>query len=276
MCREVAMPRDVFIFDIETVPDARAARRLLRKPELSDAEARDALAAYFLEKTDGRNDFPRQPFHQIVAISYAQLAFEPGEEGGEMVIRRIASGGDPQSSERDLLTGFLGLIDKRAPRLVSFNGRGFDIPVIKYRAMAHGLSCPRWFSEGDRWNSYDSRYSGEYHLDLLEVFSDYGASARCSMDEVAASFAVPGKLDTAGGDVRELFEAGDIDAIRNYCETDVCTTLLLFLRWQRFKGALSEGALARLELGLENYLEAEDEARPHLTAFLDAWRALRA
>ena len=269
------MPRDVFIFDIETVPDADAARRLLRESRLSDAEARDALAAYFLEKTDGRNDFPRQPFHQVAAISYAQLVFEPGEEGGEMVIRRIASGGEPASGERELLEGFLGLIDKRAPRLVSFNGRGFDIPVIKYRAMAHGLSCPRWFSEGDRWNSYDSRYSGEYHLDLLEVFSDYGASARCSMDEVAASFAIPGKLDTAGDDVRALFEAGEIQAIRDYCETDVCTTLLLFLRWQRFNGALSEGALARLELGLENYLETEGEARPHLARFLDAWRALR-
>lgn len=155
------MRRDIFVFDIETVPDADAARRLLRQPDLTDAEARDALAAWFLEKTDGRNDFPRQPFHQIVAISYAQLVFEPGEEGPEMVIRRIGTGGNEHSDERELLEGFLNLIDRRAPKLVSFNGRGFDVPVIKYRAMAHALACPRWFSEGDKWSNYDARFDKE-------------------------------------------------------------------------------------------------------------------
>ena len=265
------MRRDVIIFDIETVPDADATRHLLGTPDVRDAEARDALSDYFIEKTEGKNDFPRQPFHQVVAISYAQLVFEPGEEGPELVIRRLGSGGDVKSSERELLEGFFGLIEKRAPRLVSFNGRGFDIPVLKYRAMVHGLSCPRWFSEGDKWNSYDSRYSSEYHVDLLEVLSDHGASARCSMHEVASAFGVPGKLDTAGDDVRGMFEARQIAAIRNYCETDVCTTLLLFLRWQLFTGALSTGAYARSVLGLRHYLESESAERPHLGEFLTAW-----
>ncbi len=265
------MRRDVIVFDIETVPDASAARRLLGGDALTDAEARDALEDYFLEKTGGKNTFPRQPFHQVVAISYAHLLYEPGEAGPEMVIRRIASGGKPKSSERELLEGFFGLIEKRAPRLVSFNGRGFDAPVLKYRGMAHQIACPRWFSEGDRWNSYDARYSNEYHLDLMEVFSDYGASARCSMHEVATVFGIPGKLDTAGDDVRGLFEAGKIEAIRNYCETDVCTTLLLFLRWQLFNGALSKGAYARVIPGLRNYLETEAASRPHLARFLEAW-----
>ena len=226
------MQRDVIVFDIETVPDAEATRRLLGKAGLSDGDARDALRDYFLEKTDGRNDFPRQPFHQVVAVSYVQLVREPGEKGTELVVRRVASGGGVKSDERELLAGFFSLIEKRAPQLVSFNGRGFDVPVLKYRAMVHSLSCPRWFSEGDKWNNYDARYSHQYHLDLLEVLSDYGASARCSMHEVAAALAVPGKLETAGEDVRGMYESGEIEAIRNYCETDVCTTALLFLRWQ--------------------------------------------
>lgn len=265
------MRRDTIVFDIETVPDAESARHLLERPELSDAEARDALAEYFLEKTDGKNDFPRQPFHQVVAISYAHLIAEPGEEGLEMVLRQVASGGEPASSERQLLEGFFGLIEQRAPRLVSFNGRGFDLPVLKYRAMRHGLSCPRWFSQGDRYNNYDARFSSEYHIDLLEVLSDHGASARCSMHEVAAGLGIPGKLDTAGGDVRGLFEAGDIEAIRSYCETDVLTTLLIFLRWQLFSGAVNEGVYARAMLGLWNYLEAESGQRPHFGQFLEAW-----
>lgn len=265
------MRRDTIIFDIETIPDADASRRLLAQPELDDQAARDALSAYFLEKTHGNNDFPRQPFHQIVAISYAHLICEPGEEGMEWVVRRIASGGGIESSEEEIIHGFLSLIQTRAPRLVSFNGRGFDIPVLKYRAMAHHLSCPRWFSEGDKWNNYDARYSSTYHVDLLEIFSDFGASARCSIHEIASVFNIPGKLDVAGDDVCSMFEHGDIAGIRNYCETDVCTTLLLFLRWQRFNGSMSEGAYARAILGLQNYLQNESETRPHLAAFLQTW-----
>jgi len=265
------MRRDVIIFDTETVPDADAARRLLNQPELNDIEVRDALSAYFLEKTDGKNDFPRQPFHQICAISYAHLIAEPGESGRELVVRRIASGGEKNSSEVELLDGFFNLIETRAPQIVSFNGRGFDVPVLKYRAMVHGLSCPRWFSEGDKWKNYDSRYDSSYHLDLLEVLSDYGASARCSMHEVASAFGVPGKLETAGDDVRGMYEAGRIEDIRNYCETDVCTTLLIYLRWQMFNGGLSEGAYARAVLGLRNYLEEAAATHPHFGLYLSAW-----
>lgn len=264
------MRKDVIVFDIETVPDAAATRRLLGQESLEDTQARDALSAYFLERTEGKNDFPRQPFHQVVSISYAHLIHESGESGPELVMRRVASGGDVNSSERDLLEGFFALIESRAPQLVSFNGRGFDVPVLKYRAMLHGLSCPRWFSEGDKWNNYDARY-GSMHIDLLEVLSDHGASARCSMHEVASAFGVPGKLETAGDDVRALYESGQIAAIRDYCETDVCSTLLIFLRWKLFNGSLSEAAYARALLGLRNYLESEAETRPHLGEFLYAW-----
>lgn len=268
------MRRDVIVFDIETVVDADAARCVLRLPDIGDEAARDALSDYYLEKTEGRNDFPRQPFHQIVAISYGHLIREPGEEGGELVIRRLATGGDKSSSEKEMLEGFFHLIETRAPQLVSYNGRGFDIPVLKYRAMVHALSCPRWFTQGDKWNGYDSRYSKDYHCDLLEVLSDFGTSARCSMDEVAAAFGVPGKLETAGDNVREMFESGQIDAIRDYCETDVLSTMLIFLRHQLFCGALSQGAYVRAVLGVRNYIEAESERRPHLAEYLRAWEQL--
>ncbi len=268
------MRRDVIVFDIETVVDADAARRVLRKPDLSDTEARDGLSAYFLEKTDGRNDFPRQPFHQVVAISYGHLIREPGETGSELVIRQLATGGNAESCEQELVAAFFQLIESRAPQLVSFNGRGFDVPVLKYRAMAHGIACPRWFTQGDKWTNYDSRYNPTYHCDLLEVLSDFGASARCSMDEVAAVFGVPGKLETAGDNVRDMFENGEIEAIRNYCETDVLTTMLIFLQHQHFSGAISDNSYQRTLLGIRNYLENEAENRPHLGEYLNAWRAI--
>jgi len=94
------MRRDVIVFDIETVVDANAARQLLRQPALDDIEARDALRRYFLDKTDGRNDFARQPFHQVVAISYAQLIRESGDESSELLISRLATGGNKNSNEQ--------------------------------------------------------------------------------------------------------------------------------------------------------------------------------
>ncbi|MDQ6975880.1 MAG: 3'-5' exonuclease [Mariprofundaceae bacterium] len=267
------MRRDIIVFDIETVADAAASRRTLGLPNLTDTEARDALSDYFLEKTDGRNDFPRQPFHQVVAIAYAHFCVESGENGVELIVKKIAAGGDEASDEHALLQGFFHLIEKRAPTLVTFNGRGFDVPVMKYRAMVHGISTPRWFSEGDKWNNYDSRYGKDYHLDLLEALSDYGASARCSMHEIATVFGVPGKLDVAGDNVRAMFENNELAAIRNYCETDVCTTALIYLRWQYFNGSLSEPAYARTMLGLRNYIQEESNTRSHMKAFLEAWDA---
>jgi len=266
------MQREIFVYDIETIPDADAIRRLLGDSSLDDFEARDALSQYFSEKTDGKNDFPRQPFHQVVAISYVHLTREIGEDGSELTVKRIATGGTSESSEAEMIEGFFNIIQARAPQLVSYNGRGFDMPVLKYRAMVHGLSCPRWFKEGDKWNNYETRYSHNYHLDLLETLSDFGASARCSMHEVASAFGIPGKLDTAGDDVRGMFEGGEIDAIRNYCETDVCTTALLMFRWMLFKGELSEGAYARAILGMRNYLESESDQRPHFAEYLNAWQ----
>jgi len=266
------MRRDIFVFDIETVVDCDAVRNLLGCKDANDTEARNALTAYCMEKSGGKNDFPRQPFHQVVAISYAQLIREPGEQGCEIILRRVASGGDVNSDERSLLEGFFGLIEKRAPQLVSYNGRGFDIPVLKYRAMKHGIPCSRWFSEGDKWSNYDARYANRYHVDLLEIFSGYGAAARCSLNELAAVMAIPGKLETTGGDVRTLFEAGDIESIRNYCETDVLTTTLLYLRWQYFNGSLGRDAFARALAGIHHYLESE--SGQHLHAYLEAWDAL--
>ncbi|MDX8394494.1 MAG: 3'-5' exonuclease [Mariprofundales bacterium] len=257
------MKATVFVIDIETVTDADASRRLLGNSSLSDMQARDELAAYFIKKTNGKNDFPRQPFHQIVAISYVQWQWD----ADSLVVRRVASGCKVNDNEAALVQAFFQMIKHYAPQIISYNGRGFDLPVLKYRAMKHGISCPEWFS---RKCNYDYRYSDD-GLDLMEAFSDYGASARCSLNEIAACLSIPGKLDTAGSDVRDLYESGNVDAIRNYCEMDVLSTSLLWLRWLLLRGQLSLQTHANACLGLRHYLQSEIDERPYLQKFLDAW-----
>ncbi|MDQ6973778.1 MAG: 3'-5' exonuclease [Mariprofundaceae bacterium] len=263
------MIRDTMVFDIQTIPDAEAARRLLEHPEFSDRQARDALTDYFLENNSGKSDFPRHPFHQVVAISYAYLVLERDGHGSEWVLKRIASGGTVGSSEKELLEGFFHLIETRTPRVVSFNGRGFALPVLKYRAMVHGLSCPKWVSSGDRWHHYEARYSSVYHVDLLEVLSDYGASIRCSLREIAAAFHVPQMLNEES--VMALFESGELSVLRHQCEADVCSILLIFLRWQLFQGALNQESYGYLMQSIHNYLTVESEEKPHFSYVLEAW-----
>jgi predicted PolB exonuclease-like 3'-5' exonuclease len=275
--------KHLFVFDIETVADVDAGRRFLSLPDASDAEVVEAMTAYHLEITDGRNDFLRQPFWRVVAISYAQCNVERAEAAQTQVpgqvrytLTRVGSGGEVKSDERELVEGFFHYIDQAQPRLVSFNGRGFDLPVLKYRAMVHGLSAPRFFDASNKWENYTQRYADAYHTDLLEVLSDFGASARVRMDEVCRVLGLPGKLETKGEDVAALHAAGDVQAIRDYCEMDVLNTYLLFLRWELLRGTISPASHEASVVEVAAYLASEREARPHLGRYLDAWEALAA
>jgi predicted PolB exonuclease-like 3'-5' exonuclease len=275
----VTPKRNLFVFDIETVPDLDAGRRLLDLPDAPEAEVDEALTAYHLEVTEGRNAFLRQPFWRVVAISYLQGTVERAEGAqaeapGQVryTLTRLASGGDAKSSERELIEGFFGYIEQASPRLVSYNGRSFDLPVLKYRAMLHGLSAPRFFDTSNKWENYTQRYADAWHTDLLEALSDYGASARVRLDEVCRVLGLPGKLETTAEDVAGLYAAGDVASIRNYCETDVVNTYLLFLRYELLRGTISPAIHEACTGEVASYLDSERAERPHLGAYLDAWR----
>lgn len=263
--------RNLLVFDIETVPDTDAVFNLTGFDD-PDIEARRAeLERYHLEITDGRNPFPRQPFHKVVAISFlrAEIVREDGVEN--YYLQELRSGGTEKSSEAELLAGFFQFIERHKPRLVSFNGRSFDLPVLKYRAMKHGIAAQFLHGAGDKWNSYSSRYSADWHCDLLEVLSDYGASARIKLNEVCAVLGFPGKFGTEGGQVAEMFGAGRLGEIRDYCETDVLNTYLVYLRQQLHSGIVTTEGYNRAVADVISLIEAEGGGLPHLTAFLEAW-----
>jgi predicted PolB exonuclease-like 3'-5' exonuclease len=273
--------RHLFVFDIETVPDLDAGRRLLDLQDASDDQVAEALRAYHLKVTDGRNDFLRQPFWKVVAISYVQASAERAEDAeadrrGQLryTLTRVGSGGEINSDEPELIEGFFHYIEQTAPRLVSFNGRSFDLPVLKYRAMVHGQSAPRFCDTSNKWENYTQRYADAFHADLLETLSDFGASARVKLDEVCRTMGFPGKLGTAGEDVSGMYNRGEVKAIRDYCETDVLNTYLLFLRWELLRGTISKASHDASVRELANYLDDEREHRPHMGEFLDAWERL--
>lgn len=261
----------LFVFDIEAVPDTDAVPALTGFAD-PDVDARRAeLERYHLDITDGRNPFPRQPFWKVVAISFLEADIEPLGPGEAYLFKELRSGGQADYDEKTLLQGFFQHFERTRPRLVSFNGRSYDLPVLKYRAMAHGVAAPALHDKSNKWENYGSRYAADWHCDLLEVLSDYGASARVKMNEVCAVLGLPGKFGVDGSQVAPMYDEGRVQEIRDYCETDVLNTYLVYLRWQLHTGTLPLDAYNRAVTDVIAYIEAEMESRPHLGRFLEAW-----
>ncbi|MCI0516405.1 MAG: 3'-5' exonuclease [Woeseiaceae bacterium] len=251
-----------FTFDIETVPDVDFGRRMWKLEGLSDEDVGTAMSFNRLQETG--SDFLPPHQQRIVAISV-------GLRTGESF--RLWSLGDPGSDEAELVRRFFDGIERYAPDLVSWNGGGFDLPVLHYRALRHGIQAPRYWEVGDndrdyRYNNYLSRFHWR-HIDLMDVLSGFQMRGRASLEQTAVLLGFPGKLGMSGDKVRDTWLQGGIEDIRNYCETDVLNTYLIYLRFEHMRGRLDTKGLAR-EFELVR-ATLQGMKRPHLDEFLAAW-----
>ncbi len=254
---------NVLVFDIETVPDVEAGRRLHGLDGLSDKDVARVMFQKRREQT-GDSDFLRHHLHRVVAIS--------------VVLRRadsvsVWSLGEANADEAEIIRRFYDGIEKYTPTLVSWNGSGFDLPVLHYRALRHRISAPRYWETGAddqsfRWNNYLSRFH-ERHTDLMDVLSAYQPRATAPLDEIAQLLGLPGKMGHSGAEVWEQFQQGNLEGIRNYCEADVLNTYLVYLRYELMRGNLDDAGYRRETKLVRDTLAAAN--RPHLNAFLAAW-----
>ena len=253
---------NILVFDIETIPDVDYGRRLLDLGSLPDAEV--AAAMFALRREHSGSDFLPLPQHRIVAIS---CALRRGDT------LKLWSLGDEASDERELLERFFDGIERFTPELVSWNGGGFDLPVMHYRCMLHGVRAARYWETGEedssfRYNNYLSRFHWR-HLDLMDVLSGMQPRARASLEDMAQLLGLPGKLGFSGAKVWDAWQAGEIVAIRRYCETDVLNTWLVYLRFELLRGRLSRDEHAAEVERVRGLLAASGE--PHHAEFLAAW-----
>lgn len=255
---------NVLVFDIETIPDVATGRRIYELGELSDEDVARVMFNKRREQT-GESEFLRHHLHRVCAISVVL------RQGNSVKVWSI---GDENSDEAEIVKRFYDGIDKYTPTLVSWNGGGFDLPVLHYRALKHGVSAPRYWETGDddqsfRWNNYISRYHAR-HTDLMDVLSGYQPRAVAPLDEIAVMLGYPGKMGMSGAKVWDEYLAGNLAAIRNYCETDVLNTYLVYLRFELIRGNLSQQDWQAEQDLLRASLK--DENRPHLDEFLEAWQ----
>ncbi|MCY4325749.1 MAG: 3'-5' exonuclease [Betaproteobacteria bacterium] len=224
------MGLQVAAFDIETVPDPELLRRCYQDDNASDDELIERAEDEAIEKT-GSNMLPIQ-FHKIACISL--LYRDSGKD-----IFRISSKRPPEHSEKDALEAFFLLIDRHSPQLVSWNGSGFDLPVMHLRAMQHRVVCETyWRGPGNRYEQYTSRYS-DHHLDLMDKLALYQPRCYARLETAALACGLPGKMGTNGSAVHEMWKAGKYKQIADYCETDVLNTYLLWLRFMMISGAIT-------------------------------------
>jgi 3'-5' exonuclease len=252
----------VFVFDIETIPDVELGRRIYGLDDLSDKQVGYVMQAKRREESG--TEFLSYEQQRIVAISVALRTHD---------VFKIWTLGEPSAPEAEIIQRFYDGIDKYTPDLVSWNGGGFDLPVLHYRALRHGIAAPRYWEAGEedqafRWNNYLNRYHSR-HLDLMDVLSSFQARARVSLQSAAMLLGLPGKLGMSGDKVWDAYLDGQIDEIRNYCETDVLNTFLIFLRFELMRGRLLRDEYLTEVARVRESLKATPKA--HFHEFLAAW-----
>jgi len=253
---------NVFVFDIETIPDIDGCRRLYDLHGLSDDDV--AKAVFHKRRQQANTEFLRHHLHKVVAISAVLRTRDQF---------KVWSLGDLESSEQDLLERFYSGIERYTPRLVSWNGGGFDLPVIHYRTLLYPINAGHYWENGQndtsfRYNNYLSRFH-ERHTDLMDVLAGYQPRASAPLDEIASLCGFPGKMGMDGSKVWDSYARGDIQAIRDYCETDVLNTFLVYLNYQRSRGQLDQQQyLNECQLVRKTLIES---GHAHLVEFEKAW-----
>ena len=256
---------NTLVFDIETVPDTDLGRRLHGLDGLSDEQVAEVM--FTKRRQEMGSDFLSHEQHRVVAISVVMRSRDT---------LKVWSLGEEASSEKDLIERFFDGLEKFTPDLVSWNGAGFDLPVLHYRSLLHSVTAARYWETGDgdssfRYSNYLSRFHWR-HMDLMDVLSGFQGRGRASLDAVATLLGFPGKVGMRGSEVWPVYLQGGLARIREYCETDVLNTYLIYLRFQLLRGHLNAaehlGEVARVRKLLT------DSGAAHLSEFAAAWPAI--
>ena len=293
----VAQLENLFVFDIETIPDVSLASELcngmLKNPanemdgrytkdeieKMSVFEKEDLMTRYHLEQH--KNDFLRQPFHKISCISYLIAGIEYDDFGKEKyVFKKLESCSCfedvkeerteyscANGSEKRVIEYIWNVLKHYKPKIVSFNGKMFDINVLKCKALKYGIDCGWYFEYGGKFDGYEYPYANS-HFDLLYRYGAYTLHEMCIM------LNIPCKLGVDGSRVSSLYYDGKYKEICEYCETDVLATYLIYLRMALTQGMIDKTEYNKCIIDVENDLIAKKDKKNGLKKFLETWHQL--
>ena len=257
----------VLVFDIESIPDIAGLRVLHDMPaDVDDHEVYEHVMAERLE--NGKSEMLPLYLQRILVIS---CVFRNAQ--GLHVHSFVDRETNGVSQEGKIIQTFFNTLEKHVPQLVSWNGGGFDLPVLHYRALKHGVVADKYWDMGEddrefKWNNYISRYHTR-HLDLMDLLAMYQPKANAPLDALAKLCGFPGKMGMDGSQVFDAWQADQIDEIQNYCETDVMNTYLLYCRFQKMRGGFTtqeyDQEMQLVRQSLQNWNQ------PHWQQYLSLW-----
>lgn len=287
----------ICVFDIETVPDIELVCQYYElDSSLSEIEV--CQHAFNAQKEKSGSEFLPIYWHRVVSVAsvicdeygrfikvgnFGKKSTQSAESNSAQssIKIEVESGGKPNADsstfahladERAILSDFLRFVNSKEPRLVSFNGRGFDLPTIMLRAMRYNLSAFGYFESENasktknKWENYRARYSEKWHTDLLECLGNFGSVRNLNLDNVCKMLGIVGKYEVSGGDVYSLYyDKKDIEKIDFYCQSDVLNTYWLYLKYAILKDELRVEDYAGI---LEDFKEKLPKDREYTQAFI--------
>ena len=253
----------IVVFDIETIPDLDGGRKLYGLEGIDAKETAKAMLAARRTKIPDTDFLPLHQ-HQVVAISVAVRW-----DTDKFLVRSL---GDLESDEKQMVQEFFKAVEK-VPTLVSWNGNGFDLPVLQYRALIHSVQSATYWDTGEfsnefKWNNYQSRYHRR-HIDVMDMLSKFQPRASASLDDICKLTGLPGKIGVGGENVFDAYLDGKLQEIRDYCEIDALSTYLVYLRFEFIRGKYSpQQYQSELKLVTE-WLSNSD--KDHFKELLKSW-----
>lgn len=255
------------IFDVESVADGDLVANVRYPGESLDAD--QAIAAYRTELLE-KYETEFIPYTFQIPVSVAVMKVSPALELMDLVTLD-----EPEYRPHVITKKFWqGWEHYSQPTLVSFNGRSFDLPLLELAAFRYGISLQRWFNIHDKsWDQYRNRYNQASHLDLQDMLTNFGASRfNGGLNLVAQLLGKPGKMGIAGHMVQDLYDAGEIQRINDYCRCDVLDTYFVFLRFNVLLGRINVDQERVLVDQARQWLEERQEAQPAYAEYLSQWR----
>ncbi|MFN7732080.1 MAG: 3'-5' exonuclease [Pirellula sp.] len=254
------------LFDVESIADGPLIARTKYPGQGLTPDQAVSLFRQELLDESGR-DFIPHTYHLPVSLVIAKLREDFG-------LIEIVSLDEPSYRPEMITRNFwLGWERYGQPTWVTFNGRGFDLPLMELSAFRYGISVPAWFNLYDRTYSQNrNRYNLEAHLDLHEILTNFGGTwFRGGLNLAAALVNKPGKIDVQGDMVFDLYRSGKLREISEYCRCDVLDTYFVFLRLQVLMGRLTLEREAELVAATKAMLEQQADEHLGYRHYLDAW-----
>nr|QGT49924.1 polysaccharide biosynthesis protein [uncultured Helicobacter sp.] len=272
----------ICVFDVESIPDFH----LLARQFGYEGDALEIIkSAFEAQMQKSGSEFLPPCFHRIVSIA-SVVCDEYGHfikvgHFGQKFIDSLSSQSDFLSSdfldhlESTLLYEFWSFFNQKQPKLVSFNGRGFDLIALTLRAMRYNISAYGYFEQDNpafnknKWENYRQRYAERFHTDLLDALGAFGAVRNLNLDSVCQMLNLVGKYDMSGDQVHRLYLGSEdkkqaLMTINHYCHSDVLNTYWLYLKYELLKGELLESDYYTI---LQGFLEKLPSDKPYSDIF---------